>query len=172
MYPVRNSVLATLVFYDILDFPLTEREIFKYLINPTRVSLASRPVLEIKTGDIQAELGNLKKLNFVDNKNGLFFLKGRGDVFNVREERTKIAKEKWNKFLKLAKWLQVAPYVRGFFVSGSLALDNTDEESDFDVLFIIKLNRLYTARLFLLAVASILKARRRKTDTSAPDKLC
>ena len=169
---IRNSILATIVFYDILDFPLSDKEVFKYLINPSRFSITSKPTQEIKTSDVNKELANLAKLNFISSKDNLYFLKNRNPIFFIREERIRIAKDKWNKFLKLAKWLQAAPYVRGFFVSGSLAMDNTDEESDFDVLFVIKPSRLYTARLFLLAIASVLKARRKKTDITAPDKLC
>lgn len=172
MDQIRNSILATIVFYDILDFPLTDKEIFKYLINPSRISISNKPIQNIEVKDIKSELGNLIKLNFVSERDGYYFLKNREEICNIRCQRAEIAKEKWNKFLKLAKWLQMAPYVRGFFVSGSLAMDNTDEESDFDVLFIIKPDRLYTARLALLGVASFLGSRRKKTDITAPDKLC
>ena len=34
---LEKSILATIVYYDIFDYPLTGFEVFKYLINPLHV---------------------------------------------------------------------------------------------------------------------------------------
>ena len=34
MNSLEKSVLATIAYYDVLDYPLTGFEVFKYLINP------------------------------------------------------------------------------------------------------------------------------------------
>ena len=72
----------------------------------------------------------------------------------------------------MVKFLALAPYLRGVFASGSLALGNTDEESDFDVLIIAQSGRLYTCRLFLWLITSVLGVRRKKHEKVAPDKFC
>jgi hypothetical protein len=53
-----------------------------------------------------------------------------------------------------------------------MALSNTDKLSDFDVLIIAKSGRLYTCRLFLWLISSILGARRKKHEKIAPNRLC
>jgi hypothetical protein len=51
-------------------------------------------------------------------------------------------------------------------------MNNTEEESDFDVLIIAKSGRLYTARLFLWLISSLMFSRRKPHQVEAPDKLC
>ena len=145
---LRNSILATLAYYDILDFPLTLFETNKYLISPSRLS--KNPVPEtISLGQVAGELENLINSRFIGAKNGFYFLPGRDALYELRIEREKIAAQKWKKFLRIAKWFQAVPYLRAIFASGSLAMNNTDHESDFDVLAVAKSGRLYTWRIFL-----------------------
>ena len=169
---LRNSILATLIYYDIINLALTPLDVFNYLINPFRLSLGNKPIKDFSLHDIWSELENLVKLKIIGHKNGYYFLNGRDELFELRIERMKIADQKWMKFLKAAKWIQLVPYARGIFASGSLAMSNTDEKSDFDVLMIIEPGRLYTARLLLLSLTSLLRSRRRWFDKIAPDKLC
>ncbi len=168
---LQNSVLATLIYYDILDFPLTAPEVHRYLISPAR--LTQDPAVGIFTLDKVAQgLESLVKDAVVSSRGGLYFLQGRGELFDLRSEREKIAAKKWNKFLKISKWFQAVPYLRGILASGSLALNNTDYDSDFDVLAVAKSGRLYTCRIFLSLVASLFRARRTRYQSSAPDKFC
>lgn len=186
---MSNSILATLVYYDILDFPLTTSEVYKYLINPGRFSflrsmvtprfdLKEVPRLDLKEldlgimGQVAEELDGLVDSGQVGVKNGFYFLTGRDVLYELRIEREKIAALKWKKFLKVAKWFQAVPYLRGVFASGSMALGNTDKDSDFDVLAVARSGRLYTCRIFLCLIASIFGARRTRYERIAPDKFC
>lgn len=172
MTQLRNSILATLIYYDIINLALTSLDVFNYLINPSRLSTGNKPVKDFSFYDVWSELENLVKLKLIGHKNGYYFLNKRAELFDLRIERMKIADQKWMKFLKAAQWIQLAPYARGVFASGSLAMSNTDEKSDFDVLMIVKPGRLYTARLLLLSLTSLLRSRRRWFDKTAPDKFC
>ncbi len=170
---LRNSVLATLAYYDIFDFPLTLFEINKYLINPARLNLnVKSSVFNIKASDIFSELDNMVKAGIIGHKNGFYFLPGRDAVYELRMEREKIAARKWKKFLRIAKWFQAVPYLRGVMASGSMAICNTDKNSDFDVLAVVASGRLYTCRVFLSIAASLFGARRKRFDKIAPDKFC
>lgn len=168
---IRNSILATLAYYDILGVPLTLFEVHKFLINPARLSRIPVPET-ISLGRIDEELQVLTRSGTVQSRNGFYFLPGRHSLYDLRIEREKIAAAKWKKFLKLGRWLQAVPYLRGMLASGSMALGNTDRESDFDVLVIAASGRLYTCRVLLSLAASILGARRTKFDKTAPDKFC
>lgn len=177
MLHLHNSILATLVYYDIFDFPLTTLEVYKYLINPGRLSsLRSDPGASLRSDfgimQVAEELENLVNNDSIGSKNGFYFLSGRDALGELRIEKEKIAAQKWKKFLRIAKWFQAAPYLRAVLASGSLAINNTVHESDFDVLAVIKSGRLYTGRIFLCFIASLFGARRTRYEKSAPDKFC
>ena len=176
---LHNPILATLVYYDIFDFPLTMLEVHKYLINLGRLSQTVFTSLTckyksdlFKVSDIAVELDSMIKAGVIGHKNGFYFLSGRDGLYELRIEREKISAQKWKKFLRIAKWFQAVPYLRAILASGSLAINNTDKESDFDVLSVAKSGRLYTCRIFLCLVASLFWARRTRSDIIAPDKFC
>ena len=171
MLDLRNSILATLVYYDILDFPLTLLEVNKYLINPARLSKDS--VLgTISLSQIAENLESLVVVGLIGSKNGFYFLPQRDNLYELRIKREKIAAQKWKKFLRIAKWFQGVPYLRAVLASGSLAINNTKHGSDFDVLLVVRSGRLYSCRIFLSLVASVFGARRTRYERSAPDKFC
>ncbi len=169
---LRNSILATLIYYDVLDMPLSFLEVHKFLINPARLSKLEKGLGNISLGDIGEELETSARAGLIDSKNGFYFLPGRGAIYDRRIEREKITTAKWKKFLKLSRWFSVAPYLRGLFASGSMAINNAGPDSDFDVLVIARSGRLYTCRFFLWCISSLLGARRKRFDTMAPDKFC
>lgn len=172
MNQMRNPVLATIIYYDIFDYPLTLLEVHKYLVNPGRISRITEGLGEIELNEVSRELDKLVNSGIIGQKNGFYFLYNRDGLYDLRMERQKIADQKWKKFLKTAKFLALAPYLRGIFASGSMAINNTDEKSDFDVLIIAKSGRLYTCRLFLWLISSLMGTRRKKHEKIAPDKLC
>src|SRR3989344_906209 len=171
MPDLRNPILATLVYYDILDFPLTTVEVHKYLINPERLS-GEANLEAISLGLIAENLQNLTEEGRIGSKNGFYFLPDRDTLYELRIEREKIAAQKWKKFLRIAKWFRAVPYLRAVLASGSLAINNTGHESDFDVLLVARSGRLYTCRIFLCLVASLFGARRTRYEKTAPDKFC
>jgi len=133
---LEKSILSTLVYYDVLDQPLVGWEVFKYLN---------------KKGDFKVDLNKvldvLEKSQLVDQKNGLYFLKGREGIVKQRIERQIIADRKWKKARRIIRFLQIIPYIRMVAVSGSLAMNNTKEESDIDLLIIVKTGRIWTCRV-------------------------
>jgi len=169
---IRSAILATIIYYDIFDYPLTLLEVHKFLVNPGRLSHIEGRLGEINLGDISKELDRLASSKILGETNGFYFLDGRGGLYDLRMARHKIADQKWKKFLRAVKFLALTPYLRGIFASGSMAIYNTDEKSDFDVLVIAKSGRLYTCRFFLWLISSVLGSRRKRHERVAPDKLC
>ena len=170
---LRNSIYATILYYDSFNFPLTLAEVYKYLVNPKRFS-AKKDSLAVKVEalNIAVELENMARVGLIGHKNGFYFMPEKDDLYERRIEKDKLANRKWKKFLTIAKYLQLAPYLRAVLASGSLAANNPEPKSDFDVLVIIRSGRLYTGRLFLWLISSVLGARRGRFDVVAPDKLC
>lgn len=171
MNPLRSAILGTLSYYDVLDFPLTRLELFDGLFHPHRFHPISTG--DISWADYHRELDHLARLGIILEHQGFFVVgKDRLNLINQRLSRQKIAQQKWKRLLRLAQWLQLVPYTRGLLASGSMALNNTDEESDFDILTIAHTGRLYTVRLLLSMMAWLMGSLRVKGDIHAPDKFC
>ena len=147
---MEKSILKTVVYYNCLDYPLTKEEL----------DIFSFPAVGGKI------------TNLIEEADGFYFLKGRKNLVAVRKERNEIAKKKWEKTLKAIKWLRIIPYIRLVFASGSLALSNTDKESDLDVLIVAKHGRIWTSRFLIALLLSLLGVRRTRYEKIAPDKIC
>lgn len=184
---LQKSILSTIVYYDTLDYPLTSFEVFKYLANPFHVAsfyyLGVRPPSNFERYSIEVDkfskisLANIRKnlrtkelKQFINEKNGLYFLRGHEKIVRTRIDRQKIADQKWKKAKKIIHWLQIVPYLRMVAVSGSLALNNTREESDIDVLIVVKSDRIWLTRFLVTALLQLLGKRRHRKF--AKDRIC
>ncbi len=170
MNTLDKSVLATIVYYDIFDFPMTLQEVFNFLINPQRIDPKESYQL-VNLEDVLKSLNFLLKSGLVESWEGFYFLKSR-KIVQARLEKNKIAEEKWRKVRKYFFWLQSLPYIEAVFASGSLALGHTSDESDLDVLVVVKHSHIWFARLLLTLATSFLGIRRSRYETVAPNKIC
>ncbi len=143
MTPLEKSILATLVYYDVLERPLTGLEIFKYLI----VKGMTEKDREVNLNEVLDTLETSQELaKLINQKNGFYFLRGRSKVIKERIARQKIADQKWKKARRLIRLLETVPFVRLVAVSGSLAMNNPKEEADIDLLIVTKASRIWTCR--------------------------
>ena len=174
---LKENILATLAYYDVFDLPLKKEEVFSFLINFRHLNqfsdIARPEVLRCpQIQEIQKELDQLILDGVVGLREGYYFLFGREYLVSLRLKREKITKYKWRIARRAVWWLRFAPYLWAVFASGSLAMKNTDELSDLDVLVVVKYGRIWLARLLITAMLSILHVRRRGRDKIAPDKIC
>lgn len=153
MNETEKALLKTIVYYDCLDYPLT----------PEELEVFSPP---------NGGFSIFKLEGFIEKAEGFYFLKGRKNLIRERREKNEIARNKWKKALKAVSWLRIIPYIRLVFGSGSLALSNTGEESDLDVLIVAKHGRIWTSRLLIVLLLSLLGVRRTRYDKIASDKVC
>ena len=157
MTDAGKAILKTIVYYNCLDYPLTLEELKNFSSGPK---------------NLEKELKDLVNDKLIESYNGFYFLKGRKDLADVRRERNEIAKRKRAIALKGIKWLQMVPYLKLVFASGSLALSNTDKESDLDVLIVVKSGRIWTSRFLTVILLGMLGVRRKRHQALAPDKIC
>lgn len=190
---LKKSILSTILYYDTLNRPLTSFEVFKYLVNPLHIasfyyfrnefqndSIKVSEIYSNRDKEIDFDKISLvsvrkklqsKELNkFIKEKNGFYFLRGREDIIRTRIDRQKIADQKWKKAKKNIRWLQIIPYVRMVAVSGSLAFNNTREESDIDVLITVKAGRIWLTRFFVTVFLQIIGRRRHNNITK--NRIC
>lgn len=196
---LEKQILATIVYYDIFNYPLTAFEIFLYLINDNRKlgnwEIGNKKELSSEASELSSFLFLLENSEYlkkyISQKFGFYFLKSRenanglrgpetgtmeptytppGDIVQQRLDRKKLADQKWKKIRKIFWIMQIAPFVKMVLVSGSLALGNSRKESDADLIIMAKKGRIWTVRTFVTLLTSVLGVRRHKNKTK--DKIC
>lgn len=162
MTKISSAIIAPLIYYDLLDKPLTPLEVFQYL-------RATAP--EVSFFNVWQELRvAARQINQLAQKNGLYFLPGRQKLLASRAERLKLAQQKWKNLKKFSRYLALAPFLRLVAATGSLTSYNTQPQSDFDLLIVIKKNRLWLGRLLLTGLVALLGKRRHGRMTK--DRIC
>lgn len=186
---IEKSILATLAYHDMLNFPLTEWEVFSYSLSEVkrsrRVFNIAGPCATAKAlGDTRStssgtlhnfleEIERLKTQGIIGEKNGYYFLKGREDLYAQRIKRMKIADEKWQQVRWVLRWYRFVPFVRSVFLSGSVALGNATEKSDVDVMIVAKSGRIWMVRFLLLALTFVCgKLRSARISKKTSGKIC
>ncbi len=180
---LEKQILATIVYYDILDYPLTAFEVFLYLVGENTVE--TRHCL-VSTAEIIGLLNSSEYLKkHINQKHGFYFLKKTNKVetrhclvstdikikiVQQRLNRKKLADQKWKKAKKIFWLMQITPFLKMVLVSGSLAMGNSKNESDIDLIITAKKGRIWTVRTFVTLLTSVLGARRHSNITK--NKIC
>lgn len=170
---LEKQILATIIYYDIISYPLTGLEIFSCLISDNGEN-EQNEIEEYRKSSLRDILDLLDNSDFlrknISRKLGFYFLTGREEIVYERLYRKKIADRKWKKAKKILWIMQVTPFIKALFVSGSLALGNCKKSSDIDVLIVAKKGRIWTVRVFATILTALLGARRHGNITK--DRIC
>lgn len=142
--PIFNQtelgILRALSYADVFDFPLTFEETYSYFIgsDPTE-----RPL-------IKEALALLIEKEKVIESGGFYTLPGRESLVSIRLRRLGASRKNWEKARRLSLIFRMLPWVHLLGVSGSLAMANSDEEDDIDLLFITASKRVWLTRLVVV----------------------
>jgi predicted nucleotidyltransferase len=158
MNTLPKNILATVAYYDVFDYPLTGFEIWKYLVNTsTQDKEAMRAVSLCET--LKALEGDSLRRH-VETNQGFYFLKGRKKIVVQRLWSGKIAISKLKRVRRLASWLRLVPYVRMVALTGSLAMKNSDPDSDWDFLVVLRSGHIWTGRTLVTGFLHLIGKRR------------
>ena len=158
MAPLSQKILTTLTYYDIMDYPMTAFELWKYLIRGQETGNSEQE--KIKLSDIIKELEDEELRKKLEQCCGYYFLKGRKKIVEQRIENNKIAEHKFKKIRKIASIIKFIPFVRMVAVTGTLAMKNTQKSSDLDLLVALKHGHIFTGRSLVTLATHILGVRR------------
>ncbi|KKP38946.1 MAG: hypothetical protein UR28_C0011G0006 [Candidatus Peregrinibacteria bacterium GW2011_GWF2_33_10] len=132
--------LKTITWFDVFNYPLQQNE--------------------IKTN---FDLNN--NVNNIQLEKGLYCLKDRGNLIDLRGKKEIIAKKLWEK-INFWKWIfQITPFIKMVAVCNTLAFNNPDENSDIDLFIVTQNNRLFISRTILTFLTSIFGLRRHGQKT-------
>lgn len=148
----KKAILRTLAYADVFDYPLTAREVHHFLIANGKINQHSVNQ-------------DLKKLPQVSQKESFYFLKGRGKIVSLRRKRERWSREKLKIAKRVAGWLKPIPSIRMVGVTGALAMKNSDEEDDVDLMIVTSKDRLWLSRGLIVTFLRLTGLYRR------PDKI-
>ncbi len=131
------SLLKTLIYFDIFNYPLSEPEIKTFL----NCCLSGK--------EFNSALYNLVCKKIVFKNKEFYSLHDSAAMIERRLEGNLRAKKLLPKAINIGAFIYRFPYVRSVAISGSLSKNYADKNADIDFFIITKANRLWIARTFL-----------------------
>lgn len=158
------SVLKTLSYSDVFNFPLTFSEIYYFLHSGSTMSLS-----ELKK--TLAEMSKNKSVHLVES-DGYFSFSDKKVVILQRLLSNEITKRKIIFARKIAQILMHIPSVAFIGISGGVAGGGASETDDIDLFIISQKGTLYTTRLLLLLLLQLMGRRRKRNQGDVKDMIC
>jgi hypothetical protein len=136
---LSNGILQTATYADVFDYPLSSAEIHHYL---TGIRASREEVEQV-----------LQDNRLLIRTGGWYTLPGREHLATIRCRREQIAARMWPQASGYGRFIAGLPFVRMVAVTGSLAMNNVENNPDIDYLVVTAGGRLWMARAIILAVA-------------------
>ena len=157
-YQLNKNILAVITYSDVLNMPLTGFEIWKHLIAYSRDNgLCDQPC---SLGDVQKLLLSGQLSGKIEEKNGLYFLCGHSGLVERRISAEKLSVKKLKRMRSLVRFIAYLPYVRMLGVRGSLAMQNGEKGSDWDVFVVLRAGKIWMGRTMLTGFLHLIGKRR------------
>lgn len=156
---LSDSILTTLSYADIFDYPLGTDEIRLWLIGN-------------KSGNAQILKVLAELTHFPVNDRSWFFLRGRSNIIPLRLRRQLTYQGKFMIARKLVRILRIIPSVQLVAITGGLAIANTDAGDDIDLLIVSSPGTLWITRFAVILVTEIFSKRRRLGEHNFGNSIC
>lgn len=158
------SVIKTLSYSDVFNYPLSFSEIHYFLESDN--PLSSPDLKRILRDMSSREVGSLEKAN------GYYAFLGKKELITKRIRGEHIVQAKIVLGRKIARTLMTIPSVLFIGISGRVAGGGAAESDDIDFFVITRSGTLYVTRFLLLLLLELLGRRRRRGQISAKDTIC
>ena len=136
---LQQHVLRTLLYYDIFDYPLNAGEVFRFLGTNS-----------VNEQDVAQALEDLSKQQHVHRYDNFYSARPVPSFVARRAKGNTLAVKLLPLAQRKANIIARFPFVRGVFVSGSMAKDYMEEKSDIDFFIVTRPGRLWIARTLLV----------------------
>lgn len=122
----------------------------------------SRPI-HIK--EVKGTLKEMVEEDKLEELKEYFVLKGRGNITETRKTRKFIAEKYWSRTKLYGHYMRTVPFVKMVAICNNLSYDNPSEQSDIDLLIVIKPGRMWLARLIITLTLHFFGVRRHGKHT-------
>ncbi|HWB90644.1 MAG TPA: hypothetical protein VG605_02285 [Puia sp.] len=134
---LHSSILRTIAYFDLFNYPLTIEDIHRFLDTET------------DTSTLEKELGSMIHQGFIYRTDVYYSVKNDPALARKRQRGEILADDLLRIAARNARLLYQFPYVVGVCISGSLSKRCADDRSDIDYFIITKANRLWIARTLM-----------------------
>lgn len=124
---LSDGEISSIIYHDVFDYPITFSELIKWKVGDGVMVSNCSPSISVK--------------------NGYFFLDGKLGLVYKRVLRKRISDKKTEIAKNAAKALGLVPSIRFIGITGSLAMENSDEDGDIDFILVTKKGALWLTRL-------------------------
>ncbi len=131
----ENSIIRQLIYYDIFDHLLSEKELVKDCSLRENTHVHFQELLD---------RGLIFKLN------GYYAIRDENQLSEKRKKGEENTQQSMPRAMKMAKLISKFPYVRAVALSGSISKGYMDSFKDVDYFIITKPKRLWLARIMLV----------------------
>lgn len=140
-----EAVLKTVAYGDLFDYPLTAGEIRRYLMGVAATE-----------SEVRRWLSNEEDRNRrLVQRDGFVALRGRSEIIDIRRRRMARAMVLWPAAMQYGQVISLLPFVRMVAVTGSLAVNNADANSDIDYFIVTESGRLWLCRAMVILVVRL-----------------
>ena len=136
---LQQSVIKTLLYYDIFNYPLKAAEVYRFL-----------PTNSVRPNDVEEALGQLCNSQLVFRFDEFFSIQNNVENIIRRKKGNAFAQKSSSIAVRRAKLIANFPFVRAVFASGSFSKGYMDDKSDLDFFIITSPGRLWIARTFIV----------------------
>lgn len=159
---ISERILQSVLYADIFEHPMTEREVWRWI--PTKKSISKKV--------FRAELQKLVRQKKVVVITPFVVLPAHKHYLGIHASRLMLSQKKWKLAYKIAKILRCIPTIVFVGVTGSLAVNNTDENDDIDLCIITAKKTVWITRLLTTLVVEVFAHRRHPNTTIVKDTIC
>lgn len=157
---LHYSILKTLAYFDIVRFPLTQEELFRYLWQPPQVTYEQ----------LVMQLPGLIQNKSIAIKWGYYFLPHQEETVARRRSSTVPTELKLRRARFAMRLIGWVPFLKAVFVSSSVAAQTAHEHSDIDFFIITAPGRIWLVRFFVNLTLRICGIR--IYGTQKKDRIC
>ena len=146
-------------FFDMFDYVLTDVEIWRMLDIKCRLNQV-----------IEALENFVLEKKQIENKNGFYFLAGRGAIIEERLGRYNFTDRKFKRAVLISKIFKFIPWIKMIAVGNLLGAHNLKDSSDIDFFIVTEDKKIWLTRFFCAGLTKFLGLRP-QADNSR-DKIC
>lgn len=146
---LEQAIVLAVAYADVFDYPLTLREIRRYLPEVPASEAAVAAALD------SPGLGP----QILARAGGYVMLAGREAIVATRRRRAAVADRLWPAAVRYGRMIGRLPFVRMVAVTGALAVNNVEPDADIDYLVITETGRLWLCRAAIVALVRLVARR-------------
>ncbi len=162
MEQTKEQITATLLYADVFEYPLTEQQLWDYLIAyPGGIS----------TQSVFRDTVSKYQKDFYSEK-GYYSLAENSKKIRLRFTRLRESKKKLIIAKKAIAILSLIPTIQCIGISGGLSVNNADTQDDIDLFIVTKHNTVWITRFYCLLLLQLIGRRRKPEQQNAKDSIC